>query len=64
MRTAQQRKKRAEMLKEISDIITNCDNDAEFFTRLLWANEWISNQLLTFESEETENADDENLVRH
>jgi hypothetical protein len=64
MRTAQQRKKRAEMLKEISDIITNCDNDAESFIRLLWANEWISNQLLTFESEETENADDENLVRH
>lgn len=58
MRTPQQRKKRAEMLQEICDIITNCDNDAEFFTRLLWANEWISNQLMTFESEEQEDADD------
>lgn len=57
MRTSQQRKKRAEMIKELTDIITNCDNDAEFFVRLLWANEWISNQLLMFESEE-ENADD------
>lgn len=57
MRTPQQRKQRAEMLKEISDIITNCDNDVEFFIRLLWANEWISNQLLTFESEEQEDAD-------
>lgn len=57
MRTPQQRKKRAEMIKELTDIITNCDNDDEFFIRLLWANEWISNQLLTFESEE-ENADD------
>ena len=45
------------MIKELSDIITNCDNDAEFFTRLLWANEWISNQLLTFESEDYD-ADD------
>ena len=57
MRTPQQRKQRAEMLQALCDIITNCDNDAEFFTRLLWANEWISNQLLTFESEEQENAD-------
>ena len=46
------------MLQALCDIITNCDNDAEFFTRLLWANEWISNQLLTFESEEQEDADD------
>lgn len=58
MRTPQQRKKRAEMLQALCDIITNCDNDAEFFIRLLWANEWISNQLLTFESEEQEDADD------
>ena len=58
MRTPQQRKERAEMLQVLCDIITNCDNDAEFFTRLLWANEWISNQLLTFESEEQEDADD------
>jgi len=58
MRTPQQRKERAELVKELSDIITNCDNDAEFFIRLLWANEWISNQLLTFESEGQEDADD------
>ena len=58
MRTPQQRKQRAEMLQALCDIITNCGNDTEFFTRLLWANEWISNQLLTFESEEQEDADD------
>ncbi len=58
MRTPQQRKQRAELVKALSDIITNCNSDAEFFTRLLWANEWISNQLLAFESEEQENADD------
>lgn len=58
MCTPQQRKQRAEMLQALCNIITNCDNDAEFFTRLLWANEWISNQLLTFESEEQEDADD------
>lgn len=58
MRTPRQRKERAEMIKKLADIITNCNDDAEFFVRLLWANEWISNQLLMFESEETENADD------
>ena len=57
MRTPQQRKERAELVKELSDIITNCDNDTDFFIRLIWANEWISNQLLTFESEGQENAD-------
>jgi len=57
MRTPQQRIQRSEMVKELSDIITNCDNDDEFFNRLLWANEWISNQLLSFENEEQENAD-------
>lgn len=57
MRTPQQRVQRSEMVKKLSDIVTNCDNDAEFFNRLLWANEWISNQLLTFESEEQENVD-------
>ena len=56
MRTPQQRKERAELVKELSDIITNCDNDTDFFIRLIWANEWISNQLLTFESEGQENA--------
>ena len=48
MRTPQQRKEQAELVKGLSDIITNCNNDAEFFIRLLWANEWISNQLLTY----------------
>jgi hypothetical protein len=57
MRTPQQRKERAELVKELSDIITNCDNDTDFFIRLIWANEWISNQLLTFESEGQKNAD-------
>jgi len=56
MRTPQQRKERAELVKELSDIITNCDNDTDFFIRLIWANEWISNQLLTFESEGQKNA--------
>jgi hypothetical protein len=58
MRTPQQRKERAVLIKELSDIITDCENDDDFFIRLLWANEWISNQLLTFENDETENADD------
>ena len=58
MRTPQQRKERAELVKELSDIITNCNNDTDFFIRLIWANEWISNQLLTFESEGQKNADD------
>jgi len=57
MRTPQQRIERSKMVKELSDIITNCDNDDEFFNRLLWANEWISNQLLSFESEGQENTD-------
>jgi hypothetical protein len=57
MRTPQQRIQRSEMVKELSDIITNCDNDTDFFIRLIWANEWISNQLLTFESEGQKNAD-------
>jgi len=52
MRTPQQRKERTELVKELSDIIiTNCKNDTDFFIRLIWANEWISNQLLTFETE-------------
>jgi hypothetical protein len=45
MCTPQQKEKHVEMIKKLSDIIANCDNDTEFFIRLIWANEWISEQL-------------------
>lgn len=49
MRDITLRKERATFIKELSDILTNTDNDKNYFNRLLWANEWIAHRLSDFE---------------
>lgn len=49
MRDAALRKERATFIKELSDILTDTDNDKNYFKRLLWANEWIAHRLSDFE---------------
>lgn len=49
MRDAALRKEQATFIKELSDILTDTDNDKNYFRRLLWANEWIAHRLSDFE---------------
>lgn len=51
MRDAALRKARATFIKELCDLITNVDDDKNYFKRLLWANQWISTQLIEFETD-------------
>ena len=52
------RKEKAILQKELTDILTNCKNDKDYFQRLLWAQEIITRCLTDFlnddESEELE----------
>jgi len=51
MRDAATRKERAIFIKELCDLVTNVDDDRNYFKRLLWANQWIATQLMEFESD-------------
>ena len=53
MRDAALRKERATFINELSCILTNVDDDKNYFKRLLWANEWIAHRLLDFELDTT-----------
>ena len=46
--TVEKRKEKAILHKELSDILTNCKNDRDFFQRLLWAQEIITRCLSDF----------------
>lgn len=61
MRDATLRKERATFIKELSDVLTNVDDDKNYFKRLLWANEWIAHRLSDFEFDAVheEGADEE-----
>ena len=53
MRTENERKDRAELHYNLVKILTdNIENDNQYFKRLLWALEIISNALSKFENEE------------
>ncbi len=62
MRDAATRRAHANFIKELSDVLTNVDDDKGYFQRLLWANEWIAHRLSAFEfdavHEEEENDED------
>jgi hypothetical protein len=47
--TLEMRKERALLHKELNDLLTKCDNDAQYFRRLTWALEFISNNIDRFD---------------
>ena len=51
---AELRKEKAILHKELTDILTNCKNDKDYFRRLLWAQEMITRCLTDFLDEEDE----------
>lgn len=48
------RKEKATLQKELTDILTNCKNDKDYFQRLLWAQEIITRCLTDFLDDEDE----------
>lgn len=47
--TAEMRKERAQLHFALTDLLTNCDNDAQYFRRLTWALEFISGTLAAYD---------------
>lgn len=47
--TLEMRKERALLHRELNDLLTKCDNDAQYFRRLTWALEFISNNIDRFD---------------
>jgi hypothetical protein len=47
--TLEMRRERAILHKELIDLLTKCDNDAQYFRRLTWALEFISNNIDRFD---------------
>ncbi len=45
---AEKRKEKALLHKNLMDILTNCPSDKEYWQRLLWALEIISNAVVRF----------------
>ena len=50
----EQRKEKAILQKELTDILTNCKNDKDYFQRLLWTQEIITRCLTDFLDEDEE----------
>ena len=48
MADLEKRKARALLHKELVDLLTNCKNDNEYYQRLVWAQEIITNCLADF----------------
>lgn len=46
--TLEMRKERALLHSELTELLTKCDNDAQYFRRLTWALEFISNNISRF----------------
>ena len=44
----EKRKEKAILQKELTDILTNCKNDPDYFQRLIWAQEIITRCLSDF----------------
>ena len=47
--TLEMRKERDLLHRELNDLLTKCDNDAQYFRRLTWALEFISNNIGRFD---------------
>lgn len=48
--TLEMRKERALLHSELTVLLTKCDNDAQYFRRLTWALEFISNNINRFDT--------------
>lgn len=48
--TLEERRERAILHRELTELLTKCDNDAQFFRRLTWALEFISNNIARFDN--------------
>ena len=48
MTTAEARKEKALLHKNLMDILTDCSTDKEYWQRLMWALEIISNEVVRF----------------
>ena len=44
------RKERAQLHSDLTALLTKCDNDAQYFHRLTWALEFISNNIIQFDN--------------
>ena len=47
--TFEMRKERAQLYNDLTILLTKCDNDAQYFRRLTWALEFISNNIARFD---------------
>lgn len=47
--TLEERRERAILHRELAELLTKCDNDAQYFRRLTWALEFISNNIDRFD---------------
>lgn len=47
--TLEERRERAILHRELNDLLTKCDNDKQYFRRLTWALEFISNNIDRFD---------------
>ena len=48
----EKRAQKQELVKKLSDLITDCQNDDEFFEILTWTLTWVSNQIASFATDE------------
>lgn len=47
--TFEMRKERAQLHHDLTILLTKCDNDTQYFRRLTWALEFISNNITRFD---------------
>jgi hypothetical protein len=47
--TLEERRERAILRRELNNLLTKCDNDMQYFRRLTWALEFISNNIDRFD---------------
>jgi len=52
--TKEERQEKAELHKELVDLLTNTQNDYTYYRRVVWANQIIANILSNFEILESE----------
>ena len=45
---AKKRREKADLLYDITKLVTDCENDNDFFERLTWVLTWASNNISSF----------------
>lgn len=55
--TAEMRKERAKLYMDLTNLLTDCKTDAQYFRRMTWALEFISNNISRFDIEMNEDCD-------